>query len=40
MTQIAAKYFGLDSHGLLMKPIPQGSVKIGELKSIGDVPTK
>jgi hypothetical protein len=40
MTQIAAKYFGQDSHGLIIKAIPEGRVEIGEPRSLGDVPAK
>jgi hypothetical protein len=40
MAQIAGKYFGQESHGLLMKPIPVGKVEIGTIKSLGDVPGK
>jgi hypothetical protein len=40
MTQYAARYFGQESHGLILKPIPEGHVEIGEPKSLGDVPDK
>lgn len=40
MTQIAAQYFGQDSHGLINRAIPEGRVDIGEPRSLGDVPGK
>jgi hypothetical protein len=40
MTQIAAKYFGQDTHGLIIKAIPEGHVEMGEPRSLGDVPGK
>jgi hypothetical protein len=38
MTQFASQYFGQDSRGLIRKPIPEGNVHIGEVKSLGPVP--
>jgi hypothetical protein len=40
MTQYAARYFGQDSHGLILKPVAEGHVDIGEVKSLGEVPDK
>jgi hypothetical protein len=37
MAQYASVYFGQDSRGLLRKPIPEGSVKVGEPKALGEV---
>jgi hypothetical protein len=37
MAQYASRYFGQDSHGLLRTKVPEGNVKVGELKSIGEV---
>jgi hypothetical protein len=36
MAQIASKYFGQDSHGLIQKSPPEGRVDIGEPRAIGD----
>jgi hypothetical protein len=38
MTLVAAHYFGQDSNGLQMRPIPAGQVNVGEVKSLGEVP--
>ena len=40
MTQYASRYFGQDSHGLVRKPLPEGQVKLGEVKVIEIVPGK
>ena len=40
MAQVAAQYFGQDSHGLVQKPIPAGHVAVGPVKSLGPVPGK
>ena len=37
MAQYASKYFGQDSHGLLRKQVPEGKVKVGEPKSLGEL---
>jgi len=34
----ASLYFGEDSHGLTHKPVPEGRVVVGEVKSLGVVP--
>ena len=34
----ASPYFGQSSNGLTHKPLPEGKVEIGELKSLGVVP--
>jgi hypothetical protein len=36
MAQYASRYFGQDSHGLLRTHVPDGQVKVGEPKTIGD----
>jgi hypothetical protein len=38
MAKSAARYFGRDSQGLLRKPLPKTSVKLGELQVIGTEP--
>ncbi len=40
MTKYASKYFGQDSHGLQRKSMPFGTVRLDELKILGDVPGK
>ena len=40
MAQEAARYFGQDSHGVVRKPIREGTVKLDEMKVIGVVPEK
>jgi hypothetical protein len=40
MAQYASPYFGQESHGLILKPIPEGHVEIGEPTSVGEVPQK
>jgi hypothetical protein len=40
MTQYASQYFGVDTNGLIRKPLPEGHVDIGETKTIGVVPDK
>ena len=37
MAQYASRYFGQDSHGLLRTQVPEGRVKVGEPKSLGEV---
>ena len=37
MAQYASRYFGQDSHGLLRVKVPEGTVLIGEPKSLGEV---
>jgi hypothetical protein len=37
MAQYASIYFGQDSHGLVMKPIPEGQVRLGQPRSVGEV---
>jgi hypothetical protein len=37
MVQYASRYFGQDSHGLLRTEVPEGKVKMGEPKSLGEV---
>jgi hypothetical protein len=36
MAQDAALYFGQDTYGIVMKPIPEGRVHIGEVKQLDD----
>jgi hypothetical protein len=36
MAQDAALYFGQDTYGIVMKPIPEGQVHIGEVRQIDD----
>lgn len=38
MAQNAALYFGRDSFGLVLKPIPDGRVQVGEAKAVDDQP--
>jgi hypothetical protein len=38
MAKYASRYFGEDTNGLVRKPIPEGNVKVGELKNLGVVP--
>jgi hypothetical protein len=40
MAQIASQYFGQDSRGLVTKPVPEGHVDIGDVKSLGPLPEK
>jgi hypothetical protein len=40
MAQIASRYFGQDSRGLVIKPVPEGNVDVGDVKSLGPVPEK
>jgi hypothetical protein len=40
MAKVAAQYFGQDSHGLVQKPIPEGHVDVGPLKSLGTMQEK
>ena len=37
IAQYASRYFGQDSHGLLRTKVPEGQVKVGEPKSLGEV---
>jgi hypothetical protein len=37
MAQYASRYFGQPSNGLLRTRVPEGSVKVGEPKSLGEV---
>ena len=37
MSSVASQYFGQDTHGLVNKPLPEGKVEIGEVKSLGEV---
>ncbi len=37
MAQYASRYFGQDSHGLLRTKVPEGQVRVGEPKSLGEV---
>ena len=39
MAQYASKYFGQESHGLLRTRVPDGQVKVGEPKSLGEIET-
>jgi hypothetical protein len=39
MAQYASIYFGQDSHGLIRTRIPEGNVKLGEPKSLGEADT-
>jgi hypothetical protein len=38
MAQNAALYFGRDSYGLVLKPIPEGRVEVGEARAVEDRP--
>ena len=40
MAQNASLYFGQDSYGLVLKPIPEGHVHVGEATPIDDQPDK
>jgi len=40
MTLVAAHYFGQESNGIQMRPIPAGQVNVGDVKSLGEVPQK
>jgi hypothetical protein len=40
MVDQASEYFGQNTQGLLRKALPEGRVEIGEVKSLGTVPTK
>jgi hypothetical protein len=40
MAQVAAPYFGQDSHGLIRRSVPEGHVDIGDVKSLGPLPEK
>jgi len=39
MALVASPFFGQATHGLQMREIPKGHVDIGEVKSLGEVPT-
>ncbi len=36
MAQNASLYFGRDTYGLVLKPIPEGRVRVGEVKAVDD----
>jgi hypothetical protein len=36
MAKYASQYFGQDSDGLILKPIPEGRIDVGEAKSLGE----
>jgi hypothetical protein len=40
MAHTASKYFGQDTHGLIQASIPEGSVEIGDVRSLGNVQEK
>ncbi len=40
MVHYGSQYFGQDSRGVLRKELPKGSVEVGEIKSLGEVPEK
>lgn len=40
MARYASRYLGQDSHGLVMEPVPEGHVDMGDVKSLGEVPEK
>jgi hypothetical protein len=40
MATAAAQFFGQDTHGIVNRPIPEGQVNIGDVKSLGEVPQK
>jgi hypothetical protein len=40
MAMAASQYFGQDTHGIVNRPIPEGQVNIGDVKSLGEVPQK
>ena len=40
MAENASQYFGQDTQGLIRKPLPEGNVKVGELKVLGVEPEK
>jgi hypothetical protein len=40
MAEHASQYFGQDTQGLIRKPIPEGNVKVGDLKVLGVEPEK
>jgi hypothetical protein len=40
MARYASRYFGQDTKGLIRKPLPEGNVKVGELKVLGIEPEK
>lgn len=40
MIRYGSQYFGQDSRGVLRKELPKGSVEVGEIKSLGEVPEK
>jgi hypothetical protein len=39
MAHTASKYFGQDTDGLVRARIPEGQVDIGNVKSLGNVPS-
>jgi hypothetical protein len=40
MAQYASRYFGQDSHGLVHEEVRMGHVDIGDVRSLGEVPSK
>jgi hypothetical protein len=40
MAQYASQFFGQDTRGLILKPIPDGRVDVGEPKSLGNMPER
>jgi len=40
MVSSASQYFGQESYGLMRKPLPEGKVEMGEIKSLGAVTMK
>jgi hypothetical protein len=40
MAQFASQFFGQDSYGVILKPIPEGRVGVGEAKSLGEIQPK
>ncbi len=40
MMRYAAQYIGQDTRGLVMKPVPEGHVDIGSVRSLGEAPER
>jgi hypothetical protein len=40
MVEVAAHFFGQDTDGVVIKPIPEGRVEMGAPRSLGDVPAR
>ena len=40
MANAACEFFGQDTHGIITKPIPEGHIEIGPVKTIGTLPDK